>query len=91
MASLGRTIGAVGMTLVGAFGLSACATEDYVDQHIATVNERINGVEARVQEASAAAQSAAGAAQTANQRIDQLSARVDGIEQQMMARKAPRN
>ena len=106
MALLGRSIATAGLVIFGGLSLSACATEKYVDTHIATVNDRISALEARVntvdqsaQQANAAAQSAAGAAQQANQRLDQLTARVvwiqlssplDGIEQQL-ASKRPRN
>lgn len=34
--------------LAGGFGLSGCATEDYVDEHIAAVNARIDQTDARV-------------------------------------------
>jgi outer membrane murein-binding lipoprotein Lpp len=74
--------------------LSGCATEDYVDKHIAIVNQRIDGVEARVgqveasaAQANQAAQAAMGAAQQANQRLDQLTPRVDSIEQRLAAKK----
>jgi murein lipoprotein len=84
----------VAVILVGGLGLSACVTQDYVDQQIAGVNGRIDQLDARVQSAAqradaanAAAQSANQAAQaaatdarTANQRIDQLTGRVDNLE-----------
>lgn len=76
--------------------LSGCATEEYVDQHIATVNQRIDEVNSRAQAAEAAAQQAGqaaqaamGSAQQANQRLDQLTSRVDSIEQRL-AEKKPR-
>jgi outer membrane murein-binding lipoprotein Lpp len=78
----------VAVILVGGLGLSACATQDYVDQQIAGVNSRIDQLDARVQTATqradaanAAAQAAATDARTANQRIDQLGGRVDRLEQ----------
>ena len=84
----------VAVILVGGLGLSACATQGYVDQQIAGVNSRIDQLDARVQTAAqradaanAAAQSANQAAQaaatdarTANQRLDQLGGRVDTLE-----------
>jgi hypothetical protein len=83
----------VAVTLLAGFGLSACATTEYVDQQIAAVNGRIDQVDARVQAATqradaanAAAQAAATDARTANQRIDQINGRVDTLEQ---ARAAP--
>ena len=92
-----KSIATVGLAVVGALSLSACATEDYVDKHIAVVNDRVTQLEGRVaaneqatQAAAAAAQAAAGAAQQANQRIDALTGRVDSIEQQLAAKK-PRN
>jgi outer membrane murein-binding lipoprotein Lpp len=99
-----KSIAAAALTVVAGLGLSGCATEDYVDQHIATVNMRIDGVEANVQQVSAAAaaaqasadqansaaQGAAGSAQQANQRIDALSSRVDALEQHPQL-KRPRN
>jgi outer membrane murein-binding lipoprotein Lpp len=91
MASPTKGIAAAAMALAGVLGLGGCATEDYVDEHIATVNERINALEARVQQVDGTAQSAMGAAQSANQRLDQLTGRVDSIEQQLMARRRPRN
>jgi outer membrane murein-binding lipoprotein Lpp len=85
------------MALVSAgLSLSGCATEDYVNQHIAVVSQRIDGLEARLNQvdgtanqANQTAQAAMGSAQQANQRLDQLTARVDGIEQRL-AKKKPR-
>jgi len=86
--------------LVGGLALSACATTEYVDQQIATVNGRIDTVDAKAQDAiqradaaNAAAQAAAGEAQNANQRLDQLTGRVGSLEQAAAARptKMPRN
>jgi murein lipoprotein len=90
MRSPKKSIAAILLTVGCGLSLSACATEDYVDKHIATVNERISALEARVQQVDATAQSAAGAAQSANQRLDQLTARVDSIEQRL-AQKPARN
>ncbi|HEX5008456.1 MAG TPA: Lpp/OprI family alanine-zipper lipoprotein [Hyphomonadaceae bacterium] len=80
--------------LLGGVGLSACATQDYVDQQIAGVNSRIDQLDARVatatqradqanqaaQAANSAAQGAATDARTANQRIDQLEGRVNTMQ-----------
>ena len=77
-----KSIGMAGMAIM-ALSLSACATEDYVDKHIAVVNDRVTQLEGRVGQVEAAAQQA-------NQRIDQLTGRVDSIEQQLAAKK-PRN
>lgn len=84
----------VSVIVLGGLGLSACATQGYVDQQIATVNSRIDALDARVQtatqradaaaaearSANQAAQAAATDARTANQRIDQVSGRVDALE-----------
>ena len=86
--------------VLGGLSLSACATEKYVDEQIATVNHRIDGVDAKATDAgqkadaaNAAAQSAQAAAAQANQRLDALTPRVDNLDQQMAAHaaKKPRN
>jgi len=86
----------IGMTaLTGAgLSLSGCATEEYVNKHIAAVNQRIDGVEAHLtqvegvaNQANQTAQAAAGSAQQANQRLDALTGRVDAIEQRLASRK----
>ena len=90
--------------LLGGLSLSGCATEKYVDEHIAVVNTRIDSVDAKAQDAiqradaansaaqaaASAAQAAAADARTANQRLDQISPRVDSLEQQRMAAPAAR-
>src|SRR5688500_711829 len=92
------------LVLIGGLSVSGCATKKYVDEQIATVNDRINAVDAKatdaIQRADAAnaaaqsggtaAQAAAGDARSANERIDQLTTRVDTIEQRNMRRR-PRN
>jgi len=85
----------VAAALLGAgVSLSGCATEDYVDKHIAATNARIDQVAAEAQAAQAAAtqagqaaQAAMGSAQQANQRLDQLTGRVDSIEQRLASKK----
>ena len=74
--------------------LGGCATEDYVNKHIALVNQRIDGVAAHVaqvegtaNQANQTAQAAMGAAQQANQRLDQLTPRVDAIEQKLVSKR----
>jgi len=69
---VGRKAVIVGVLLAGAAALGGCATEDYVDQHIATVNARIDqtdsrvgALEGRVNEVSQRADAAAAAAQSA--------------------------
>ncbi len=80
---------AVLMTALVSAGLSlsGCATEDYVDKHIAIVNQRVDALEARVNEVNQTAQAAMGSSQQANQRLDQLTGRVDSIEQRLAAKK----
>jgi outer membrane murein-binding lipoprotein Lpp len=68
----GRKALVAGAILAGAATLGGCATEEYVDQHIATVNARIDqtdsrvgALEGRVNEVSQRADAAAAAAQAA--------------------------
>ena len=89
-----KSTGLLGMAILAGLSLSGCATEDYVDMQIATVNDRISGVEAEVRrvdqsaqqanaaaaQANSAAQGAATSAQRANQRLYQLTGRVDALE-----------
>ena len=83
--------------VLGGLSLSGCATKEYVNEQIATVNARVDAVDAKASDAlgradaaGAAAQAAAADARTANQRLDQLTPRVDTIEQSSMRRR-PRN
>ena len=78
---------AIAVVALGGLALSACATNQYVDEKIAMVNSRIDQTDARVQQAAqraeaanSAAQAAANDARTANQRVDQLGGRVDTME-----------
>lgn len=95
-----------GAVVLAGMSLSACATEDYVNQHIAAVNARIDQVDAKAtdagqkadaamqaaQAANAAAQSAQASASQANQRIDALTGQVQSIEQRLSEHlKPPRN
>jgi hypothetical protein len=95
---------AVAVIALGGIGLSACATNGYVDEQIAAVNTRIDQVDARVTAASQkadaaaaeartanqAAQAAATDARTANQRLDQIDARVNTLEQAPAPARTPR-
>lgn len=60
----------LGVALVAAAGLSACAT---YDDEFAAVNARLDQIDTRVQ-------GAAQSAERANQRLDQLEGRVQRIE-----------
>jgi murein lipoprotein len=88
--------------LVGAVGLSGCATKSYVREQIQPVSERVGVLEQKLQETDGTAKSALAEAQAASQqsqangqRLDQLTGRVDGIDQRLSAqeqkRKRPRN
>jgi outer membrane murein-binding lipoprotein Lpp len=95
MGSLRKSIVASCSIVAVGLSLSGCATEDYVDKHVAMVNDRVSALEARVSQVDAAAQSAGStaqaansAAQSANQRLDALTARVDAIEQRLASKRA---
>ena len=98
MASLNQSIAMVGLTIMGGLSVSGCATEKYVNEHIAVVSQRVDALAAKVaqvdqatQAANQAAQAAGASAATANQKVDALTARVDSIEQTLAAKKKPRN
>ena len=55
----------VSLLAVGGLALSGCATTDYVDQQIATVNGRIDAVDAKATDAIQRADAANSAAQAA--------------------------
>ena len=81
--------------LIGAVGVSGCATKSYVREQIAPVSQRVDTLEARLQEtdttaksALAAAQASSGQLQGQNQRLDQLNGRVDGVEQRLQAQES---
>jgi len=83
------------LLLVGAVGLSGCATKSFVREQIAPVSQRVDTLEARLQEtdgtakaALAEARAASGLAQGNGQRLDQLTGRVDGVEQRLQAQES---
>ena len=45
MPSIGKTVTTAGLAIVGGLSLSGCATTKYVDEQIATVNNRISALE----------------------------------------------
>jgi len=65
MPLLSRSIVTAGLVLASGLSLSACATEDYVDKQIATVNDRVSALEARVNTVDQTAQQANSTAQAA--------------------------
>jgi len=88
--------------LLGAVGLSGCATKSYVREQIAPVSQRVDTLETRLQEtdgtakaALAEARAVSGLAQGNGQRLDQITGRVDSVEQRLLAQesrpKRPRN
>jgi outer membrane murein-binding lipoprotein Lpp len=70
------------LVLVGAVGLSGCATKSYVRDQIAPVSQRVDTLEARLQETDGTAKAALAEAQANGQRIDQIN---DGVEQRLQA------
>lgn len=73
------------MILVGAIGLSGCATKSYVREQIEPVSQRVGALEAQLQQTDQTAKAALAEAQGHTQRLDQLNSRVDGIEQRVQA------
>ena len=67
----------LGMAILAAASLSACAT---YDDEFAGINTRLDQLDARVQGAAQSAESANQSAQQANQRLDQLESRVQHLE-----------
>ena len=67
----------LGVALVAAVGLSACAT---YDDEFAGINSRLDQLDSRVQNAAQSAESANQAAQQANRRLDQVESRVQQLE-----------
>lgn len=97
-----RKIVPLGAILIGAVGLSGCATKSYVREQIAPVSQRVDALESRLQEtdgtaraALAEAQAASAQAQNNAQRLDQVNGRVNAIDQRIQEQerrgKRPRN
>jgi murein lipoprotein len=74
--------------LVGAVGVSGCATKSYVREQIAPVSQRVDTLETRLQETDGTAKAALAEAQANGQRLDQINGRVDGVEQRLQAQEA---
>lgn len=77
---MGRFLSGVAAVAVVASGLalSGCATEKYVDEHIAAVNSRIDGVDSKVNALSGRVDQVAGSAQAAQTRADEAYALAKG-------------
>ena len=67
----------LGVAIVAAVGLSACAP---YDDEFAGINSRLDQLDTRVQSAAQSAESANQSAQQANQRLDQMESRVQQLE-----------
>lgn len=67
----------LGLALLAAASLSACAT---YDDEFAGINSRLDQLDTRVQGAAQSAESANQSAQQANQRLDQMERRVQSLE-----------
>ena len=67
----------LGVALLAAASLSACAT---YDDEFAGINSRLDQLDTRVQGAAQSAESANQSAQQANQRLNQLESRVQNLE-----------
>jgi murein lipoprotein len=73
------TARALGVAIVAALSLGACAT---YDDDFAAINSRLDQLDSRVASAAQSAQSANEAAQRANQRLDQMEGRIQALESQ---------
>ena len=58
MRRAGARVTAAGALVVGMLALGGCATEDYVDKHVAVVNDRVVSLEGRVDGVDKTAQEA---------------------------------
>ena len=67
----------LGVALVAAVGLSACAT---YDDEFAGINSRLDRLDAQVQGAAQSTESANQSAQQANRRLDQVESRIQQLE-----------
>lgn len=72
-----KTARALGVALVAALSLGACAT---YDDEFATINSRLDQLDTKVQGAAQSAEAANQSAQQANQRLDAIEGRVQQLE-----------
>jgi murein lipoprotein len=68
----------LGVAIIAALSLGACATRDDITQ----INTRLDSIDARVQSAAQSAEAANQNSQRANQRLDQIESRVQALETQ---------
>lgn len=68
----------LGIVMVAALSLGACATKGDIE----AINSRLDQIDARVQGAAQSADSANQSAQRANQRLDQMEGRIQQLETQ---------
>ncbi|MBO9558365.1 MAG: OmpA family protein [Caulobacter sp.] len=69
---------AAAAVIAGGLALSGCATEQYVDEHVAAVNTRVDAVDSKVTALSGRVDQVAGAAQAAQTRADDAYALAKG-------------
>jgi len=67
----------LGLAIVAALSLTACAT---YDDDFARINSRLDQLDSRVQGAAQSADAASQSAERANQRLDQIESRVQQLE-----------
>jgi len=75
MRRAGARVTAAGALVVGMLALGGCATEDYVDKHVAVVNDRVASLEGRVDGVDKTAQEAL---QRANDAAAQAATKASG-------------
>lgn len=68
----------LGVALIAALSLGACATRDDIRQ----INSRLDSIDAQVQSAAQNSQSANQSAMRANQRLDAIEGRIQQLETQ---------
>ena len=72
------TVRSLGVAMLAALSLGACATRGDID----AINSRLYQIDARVQSAAQSSDAANQSAQRANQRLDQMESRIQQLETQ---------